>query len=65
MVECEDHLEECQMREQESRHEDQGQSDSSEGDVLVEGGEESGPTSAEATGPPVSTASVQEAELSM
>ena len=65
MVKCEDHLKQCQMREQESHHEDRGQSDSSEGDVLVEGGEESGPTSAEATGPPISATSVQEAEPSM
>ena len=68
MAESEDHLEESQMREEEALQEDQGQSDSSEGqdgDVIVEGAEESGPTGAEATGPPIPTASIQEAEPSM
>ena len=56
------------MREEEVRQEDQGQSDSSEeqdGDVIVEGAPESGPTSAEATGTPIPTASIQEAEPAM
>ena len=53
------------MREEEAHQEDQGQSDSSEGDVIVEGAEESGPTGAEATDPPIPTASIQEAEPSM
>ena len=65
MAESEDHLEESQMREEEAHQEDWGQSDSSEGDVIVEGAEESGPTGAEATGPPIPTASIQEAEPSM
>ena len=49
MAESEDHLEE-----EEARQGDQGQSNSSEGqdgDIMVEGAEESGPTGAEATGP--------------
>ena len=49
------------MREEEACQEDWGQLDSSEGDVVVEGAEESGPTSVEATGPLRS----QEAEPSM
>ena len=59
--EREDHLEESQMREEEARQEDWGQSDSSEeqdGDVIVEGAQESGPTRAEATGPPIPMASI-------
>ena len=66
--ESEDHLEESLMREEEARQEDQGQSDSSEEqdrDVIVEGAQESGPTSVEATGPPISTASIQGAEPAM
>ena len=54
MAESEDHLKESQMREEEAHQEDRGQSDSSkgqDGDVVVEGAEESGPTGAEATGP--------------
>ena len=58
MAESEDHLEESQMMEEEAHQEDQGQSDSSEGDVIVEGADESGPTSVEATGPPIPTASI-------
>ena len=49
MAESEDHLEE-----EEAHQGDQGQSNSSEGqdgDIMVEGAEESGPTGAEATGP--------------
>ena len=56
------------MREKEARQEDRGQSDSSkeqDRDVIVEGAQESGPTSAEATGPPIPTASIQEAEPAM
>ena len=49
------------MREEEAHQEDQGQSDSSEGDVMMEGTEKSGPTGAEATSPLRS----QEAEPSM
>ena len=52
------------MREEEAHQEDQGQSNSSEGqdgDVVVEGAEGSGPTGAEAIGPLIS----QEAEPSM
>ena len=62
--ENEDHLEESRIWEEEAHQVDQGQSDSSEGqdgDVVVEGAEESGPTGAEATGPLRS----QEAEPSM
>ena len=65
MAESEDHLKESRMREEEAHQEDRGQSDSSEGDVIVEGAEESGPTGAEATGPPIPMASIQEAEPSM
>ena len=65
MAESEDHLEESRMREEEAHQEDRGQSDSSKGDVIVEGAEESGPTGAEATGPPIPMASIQEAEPSM
>ena len=65
MAKSKDHLEESQMREEEARQEDRGQSNSSEGDVIAEGAEESGPTGAEATGPPIPMASIQEAEPSM
>ena len=64
MAHSEDHLKESQIQEEEARQEDQGQSNSSEGqdgDVVVKRAEESGPTSAEATGPLRS----QEAEPSM
>ena len=64
MAESEQHLEDSQIREEEACQGDQGQSDSSEGqdgDVVVEGLEESGPTGAEPTGPLRS----QEAEPSM
>ena len=65
MAESEDHLKESQMREEEAHQEDWGQSDSSEGDVIVEGAGESGSTGAEATGPPIPMVSIQEAEPSM
>ena len=65
MAENKDHLKERRRREEEARHEDQDQSDSSKGDVMVEGEEESGPTCAEATSTPISATSVQEAEPSM
>ena len=58
------YLEESRIREDKARHEDQGQSNSSEGqddDIVVEGPEESGPTGAESTSPLRS----QEAEPSM
>ena len=64
IAENEDHLEESWIREEEAHQGDQGQSNSSEGqdgDVMVEGPEESGPTGVEATSPLRS----QEAELSM
>ena len=52
--ESKDHLEESWMREEEARREDWGESDSSEEqDVVVEGVQKSGPTSVEATGPPI------------
>ena len=66
--ESEDHLEESQMREEEAHQGDRGDSDSSEEqaqDVLVEEEQESGPTGAEAQGPPTPPASVQAAEPSM
>ena len=66
--ESEDHLKESWMREEDARQEDQGQSNSSEeqdGYIIVEGAQESGPTGAEATGPPIPTASIQEAEPTM
>ena len=53
------------MREEEANQEDWDQSDSSEGDVIMEGAEESGPIIVEATSPPIPTASIQEAEPSM
>ena len=65
MAESEDHLEESRMREEEARQEDWGQSNSSKGDVIVEGAQESGPTGVEATSPPIPMASIQEAEPSM
>ena len=54
MAESQDHLEESWIWEEEARQGDQGQSDSSEGpdgDIVVEGLEESGPTGAEPTSP--------------
>ena len=63
-----DHLEESRMREEDARQLDRGQSDSDtdeDRDVIVEGAQESGPTGAEATGPPIPTASIQEAEYTM
>ena len=53
------------MGEEEAHQEDQDQSDSSEGDVIVEEAEESGPTGVEATSPPIPMASIQEEEPSM
>ena len=66
--ESEDHLEESRMREEDARQVDRGQSDSNmdeDGDVIVEGAQESGPTSVEATGPPIPMASTQEVEHTM
>ena len=56
------------MREEDARQEDWGQSDSSEEqdrDVIVEGEQESRSTGVEAMGPPIPTASIQEAEPAM
>ena len=56
------------MREEDARQVDWGQSNSSEdqdGDVIMEGAQESGPTGAEATGPPIPMAGIQEAEHAM
>ena len=56
------------MREEEAHQGDRGESDSSEEqdwDVIVEEEQESGPTGAEAPGPPTPLASVQAAEPSM
>ena len=64
MAESKDHLEESWIQEEEAHQGDQGQSNSSEGqdgDVMVKGPEESGPTGAESTDPLRS----QEAEPSM
>ena len=63
MAQSKDHLKESRIREEEAHQEDQGQSNSSErqDEDVVEGTEESGPTSVEATGPLRS----QEAEPSM
>ena len=66
--ESEDHLEESRMREEDAHQVDRDQSDSNmdeDGDVIVEGVQESGPTSVEATGPPIPTASTQEAKHAM
>ena len=66
--ESEDHLKESRMREEDARQVDRGQSDSNmdeDGDVIVEGAQESGPTGVEATGPPIPMASTQEAEHAM
>ena len=56
------------MRGEDAHQEDRGQSDSSEEqdrDIIVEGAQKSGPTGAEATGPPIPMASIQEAEPAM
>ena len=66
--ESEDHLKESQIREEEAHPVDQGQSDSNtddDGDVVVEGEQDTGPTSAEAPDPPTLTASAPEAEHAM
>ena len=66
--ESEDHLEESRMREEEAHQEDRASLDSSEEhdrDVIVEGAQKSGPTSAQATDPPIPTASIQQAEPAM
>ena len=50
------------MREEDARQVDRGQSDSNtdeDRDIIVEGAQESGPTSAEAMGPPIPMASTQ------
>ena len=66
--ESEDHLEECQIREEEAHLVDRGQSNSStddDGDVIVEGEQDTGPTSAGAPDPPTPLASTPEAEHTM
>ena len=66
--ESKDHLKESQMREEDGHQVDRGQSDSNmdkDGDVIVEGAQESVPTGAEATGPPIPKVSTQEAEHTM
>ena len=68
IAESKEHLEESRMMEEEAHQEDRDQFNSSEeqdGDVIVEGAQESGPTGVEATGPPIPTASIQEAEPTM
>ena len=66
--ESEDHLEESRIREEEAHPVDWDQSDSNtddDGDVVVEGEQDTGPTSAEAPDPPTPTASAPEAEHTM
>ena len=66
--ESEDHLKESRMREEDACQVDQGQSDSNtdeDGDIIVEGMQESGPAGVEATGPPIPKASTQEAKCAM
>ena len=64
--ESKDHLEKSQMREEEALREDRADSDSSEEqDVVVEGAQESCPTDAEVTVPPIRLATFQAAEPSM
>ena len=66
--ESEDHLKESWIREEEARQVDQSQSDSNtddDGDVIVKGEQDSGPTSVEALDPPTPTASAPEAECTM
>ena len=56
------------MREEDACPVDQGQSDSNmdeDGDIIVEGAQESGPTGMEATGSPIPMVSTQEAEHTM
>ena len=56
------------MREEDAHEVDWGQSNSNtdkDRDVIVEGVQESGPTGAEDTGPPIPMASTQEAEHAM
>ena len=56
------------MREEDVHQVDRGQSNSNmdeDGDIIMEGAQESGHTSVEATGPLVPTASTQEAERTM
>ena len=66
--ESEDHLEESRIREEEAHPVDRGQSDSNtddNGDVVVEGEQDTGPTSAEAQDPPTPMASTPEAKHAM
>ena len=66
--ESEDHLEESRVREEEACLVDRGQSDSNtddNGDVVVEGEQDTGPTSAEAPDHPTAMASAPEAENAM
>ena len=56
------------MREEDAHQVDWGQSNSNmdkDGDVIVEGAQESVPTGAKATGPPIPMASTQEAKCAM
>ena len=56
------------MREEEAHQVDRDQSNSNtddDGDVIVEGAQESGPTGVEATGPTIPMASTQEAKHAM
>ena len=66
--ESKNHLEQSRMREKDANQEDWGESDSSEeedGDIIVEGARESGPTGGEAMDPPIPMASIQQAEPAM
>ena len=63
--ESEDHLEESQIREEEARQVDRGQSTDDDRDVIVEGEQDSGPSSVEAPDPPTPMASTPEAKCAM
>ena len=66
--ESEDHLKESWIREEEARPVDRDQSNSNtddDGDVVVEGEQDTGPTSAEAPDPPTPMASAPEAKHAM
>ena len=66
--ESEDHLEESRIREEEACSMDRDQSNSNtddDEDVVMEGEQDTGPTSAEALDPPTPTASAPEAEHTM
>ena len=66
--ESKDHLKETRMREEDAHQVDRDQSHSNtdkDGDIIMEGAQESGPTGVKATGPPIPMAGTQEAECAM